>query len=244
MPLLYVFCPLAPLVPPDGRMSVPPGWCPLTSVYPLLAVRGRPGPRCLRHRAVVRSSPCKELFILFSLRPQHCQVTSGGTPAARNYTWKIIPTLGQSAQWENDVRSEDILQCPDSVRLQSSSRVESDPQTRTHPKCRIERAAKIFELETLEKFQDNLRGPSLSWWGGKWWDKIVPRYVNCKMGRKDFYLTSETCENISIHCSLYYVLRSSSINICEFFCLKYLEYVKENILAANLMVNYVKILQH
>ena len=197
------FCPLVPLTAWGVLLA---GWCPLTSVYPL-TVRSRPGPRCLRHRAVVRSSPCKELFILFSLRPQHCQVTSGGTPAARNYTWKIIPTLGQSAQWENDVRSEDILQCPDSVRLQSSSRVESDPQTRTHPKCRIERAAKIFELETLEKFQDNLRGPSLSWWGGKWWDKIVPRYVNCKMGRKDFYLTSKTCEKYLN--SLFFILRTS-----------------------------------
>ena len=42
-----------------------------------------------------RSSPCKELSILFSPRPQHCQVTSGVTAAnIRNRNLEIIPTLG------------------------------------------------------------------------------------------------------------------------------------------------------
>ena len=69
-----------------GGVQLPPVLCPFTSVCPhtnspaqCLASQGWYSPaRCLRHSVVAlvaQSSPCKELSILFSHRPQHCQVT-------------------------------------------------------------------------------------------------------------------------------------------------------------------------
>ena len=80
-------------------VQLPSAECPLTSVCPqpsVSPVSGTVRPAvCATVSPWWRSSPCKELSILFSPRPQHCQVTSGVTAAnIRNRNLEIIPTLG------------------------------------------------------------------------------------------------------------------------------------------------------
>ena len=81
-----------------------------------------------------RSSPCKELSRI--ILSQTSTLSSNVAAARRqilehthrgNYS-KTLIRVQSSAQWDSNVRPEDILRCPDLVSLTSSSTVESQHQ--------------------------------------------------------------------------------------------------------------------